>query len=63
MPMIKAFTQTVERAIESYNRQRMRQEAERLTEMQYAREMRNRCTPDSAEFYYYNAIVKRCGGN
>lgn len=62
MPMIKALTDTFERALESYNRQRLRQEAERLTEMQYAREMRNRCLPGTTEFYYYNAIVKRCGG-
>lgn len=63
MPMLKALTNTFERALDSYNRQRVRQEAERLTEMQYAREMRNRSLPGSNDFHYYNAIVRRCGGN
>ncbi|MBO6674311.1 MAG: hypothetical protein JJ908_04845 [Rhizobiales bacterium] len=62
MPMIKAITSSVERAIANYNQKRIRAEEERLTELQFAREMRVRAEPGSPDFYYYNAIVKRCGG-
>jgi hypothetical protein len=62
MPMIKAITSSVERAFARYNEQRQRAEQERLTELQFAREMRNRTEPGSPDFYYYNAIVTRCGG-
>ncbi|MFK7792136.1 MAG: hypothetical protein AB8B88_05620 [Devosiaceae bacterium] len=62
MPMIKAITSGFEHAIAVYSEQRQRAEQERLTELQFAREMRNRAEPGSSDFYYYNAIVKNCGG-
>lgn len=62
MPMIKAITSGVESVLASYRGQRLRAEQERLTELQFAREMRTRAEPGSSTFYYYNAIVKRCGG-
>ncbi|MFN3169251.1 MAG: hypothetical protein ACE37E_01000 [Hyphomicrobiales bacterium] len=62
MPMIKAITSGIEQAFAKFNEQRARAEQERLTELQFAREMRNRVEPGSPDFYYYNAIVKRCGG-
>ncbi len=62
MPMIKAITSGIEHAFAKYNQQRIRAEQERLTELQFAREMRVRAEPGSPDFYYYNAIVKRCGG-
>ena len=62
MPMIKSITSTFERAIASFAQSRERAEMERRTELQYAREMRNRSLPGSADFHYYNTIVNRCGG-
>ncbi len=62
MPMIKAIASGVETALASYREHRLRAERERLTELQFAREMRTRAEPGSTEFYYYNAIVKNCGG-
>jgi hypothetical protein len=62
MPMIKQIGSRFERLIAHINEQRERAEMERRTELQFAREMRNRAEPGSSDFYYYNAIVKRCGG-
>lgn len=62
MPMIKAITQSVERALEQYQAKRARLEAERLTDMQFAREMRARSLPGSVDYLYYNSIVKQRGG-
>ena len=63
MPVIQALTNGVERMLASYAQQRERAEMERRTELQFAREMRNRAEPGSSDFYYYNAIVRRCGGH
>lgn len=62
MPMIKTITKTVENAYNAYLQERRRAEEERLSEMQFAREMRNRSEFGTTNYYYYNAIVKRCGG-
>lgn len=62
MPMIKTITSGFGRAFARLQEQRQRAEEERRTELQFAREMRNRAEPGSSNFYYYNAIVKRCGG-
>lgn len=62
MPILQALSEGVERALASYSAQRQRAESERLTELQFAREMRNKTQPGSTDFHYYNAIVKRCGG-
>lgn len=62
MPMIKAITSGFERALEVHRNERRRLEEERLSELQYARQMRNRAEPGSTDYYYYNAIVKTNGG-
>ena len=62
MAILQALSQGVERALAGYTAQRERAKMERLTELQFARHMRNRSEPGSTDFYYYNAIVKRCGG-
>ncbi len=62
MPVITPISSVFGRAFAAYNEHRQRVEEERLTELQYARHMRTRAEPGSADFYYYNAIVVRCGG-
>lgn len=62
MPMIQAITESFERAMQQRQAKRERMEQERLTDMQFAREMRARALPGSTDYLYYNAIVKQRGG-
>ncbi|MBV6656341.1 MAG: hypothetical protein KI785_01100 [Devosiaceae bacterium] len=60
--MIKTLSGPFERLLNAYTEHRARQEAERLSEMQYAREMRNRSEFGTPQYYYYNSIVRTNGG-
>ncbi|MEM1288657.1 MAG: hypothetical protein AAGH60_09930 [Pseudomonadota bacterium] len=62
MPSISTISNPIGRLFTAYNQHRARVEEERRTELQFAREMRNRSYPESREFAYYNGIVKRLGG-
>ncbi|MEM1289572.1 MAG: hypothetical protein AAGH60_14555 [Pseudomonadota bacterium] len=60
--MLKRIASPFERLVGAYAEHRARQEEERRTEFQYAREMRARSVYGTPQYYYYNAIVVNLGG-
>lgn len=63
MFIINALAARFQRTRETYRQNQIRNEEERRTELQFAREMRNRFVPGSADYRWYHATVRRLGGN